>query len=77
MMQSVNKLDFSEASEGIPAFLALIAMPLAYSIAEGIVFGTVSYVVVNAATGKAKKVHPVMYILAIVFVLKFIIEKIG
>jgi len=77
MMQSVGKIDFTEASEGIPAFLALIAMPLAYSIAEGIVFGTVSYVVINAITGKAKKVHPVMYVLAIIFVLKFIIEKVG
>lgn len=75
MMQSVTKIDFTDAREGIPAFLALIFMPLAYSIAEGIVFGVVSYTIINAATGKSKKVHPLMYVLSIIFVLKFILEK--
>ncbi|WP_058486098.1 NCS2 family permease [Defluviitalea phaphyphila] len=75
MMQSVSKIDFTDAREGIPAFLTLVMMPLAYSISEGIVFGTISYVFINAVTGKAKKVHPLMYVLAVVFILKFIVSK--
>ena len=75
MMQSVTKIDFTDAQEGVPAFLTLIFMPLAYSIAEGIVFGIISYTVINALTGKAKKVHPLMYVLSVVFILKFIFEN--
>lgn len=75
MMQSVTKIDFTDAQEGVPAFLTLIFMPLAYSIAEGIVFGIISYTVINALTGKAKKVHPLMYALTVIFILKFVLEK--
>ncbi len=75
MMQSVTKIDFTDAQEGIPSFLTLIFMPFAYSIAEGIVFGIISYTGINAVTGKAKKVHPLMYVLSVVFILKFIFEN--
>lgn len=70
MMSSILKVDLNDMTEGIPAFLAIIMMPFAYSIAEGIVFGIVSYVVLKAVTGKAKEVSIVMYILAILFILK-------
>lgn len=70
MMSSVLEVDLTDMTEAIPAFLAIIMMPFAYSIAEGIVFGIVSYVVLKAITGKAKDVSIVMYILAVLFILK-------
>lgn len=73
MMSPIKKIELDDVTEAIPAFLTIIMMPFAYSIAEGIVFGMVSYVLINTLTGKWKKVSPVMFILAILFVLKFII----
>ena len=73
MISAVVEIDFRDFSESIPAYLCIVAMPLTYSIAEGICIGVISYVVVNALAGKAKKVSPLMYILAILFVLKYII----
>ncbi len=73
MMSPIKKIELDDVTEAIPAFLTIIMMPFAYSIAEGIVFGMVSYVLINALTGKWKKISPVMLILAILFVLKFII----
>ena len=74
MFESVAELKFTEdnLSEVIPAYLCIIAMPLFYSISEGICIGVLSYVVLQAATGKAKKVGPLMYILAVLFVLKYV-----
>ena len=74
MISSVLKIDFNDYSEGIPAFLAIAAMPLMYSISEGIAIGFISYVLINLITGKAKqkKINPLMYILAILFVCKYI-----
>ena len=72
MMESVTKIDFSQYGEGIPAFLAIIMMPIAYSISEGISFGIISYTLINAFTGKYKKVHVIMYILTVLFILKYI-----
>ena len=66
------KFDSDNLTESIPAYLALLAMPLFYSISEGISLGIISYVVLNVATGKAKKVSPLMYVLAVLFVLKYI-----
>ncbi len=71
MMSPILKIDFNDYTEAIPAFLTIIMMPLAYSIAEGIVFGMVSYVLINVISGKYKKVSIVMYILSILFVIKF------
>ncbi|MDF2822033.1 MAG: putative rane protein [Clostridiales bacterium] len=71
MMGSVVKIDFNDASEGIPAFLTIIAMPFTYSIADGIVFGIVSYVIVNIVCGKLKKINLMMFVLAILFLGKF------
>lgn len=74
MVSSVVEISFKDdnLTEAIPAYIAIIAMPLFYSISEGISLGIISYVVLNVATGKAKKVNPLMYILAVLFVLKYI-----
>ena len=58
-------------TEAIPAYLCILGIPLFYSISEGIAIGVISYVVLNLFCGKAKKVHTLMYILAVLFVLKF------
>lgn len=66
------KFDTDNMTEAVPAYLALLAMPLFYSISEGISLGIISYVVLNVAAGKGKKVSPLMYVLAVLFVLKYI-----
>lgn len=73
MLSSVVKIDFENAAEAIPAYIAIIAMPFLYSISEGISMGVISYVVINVCTGKAKKPSLLMYILAVLFVLKYVI----
>ncbi len=72
MVSSIIKVDFDDLSEAIPAYLCMLAMPLAYSISEGIAIGVISYVVVNVCCGKAKKVTPLMYVLAVLFICKYI-----
>ncbi|MDD6191656.1 MAG: NCS2 family permease [Lachnospiraceae bacterium] len=72
MITAVVDIDFSDATEAVPAYLCLLAMPLMYSISEGIAVGVISYVVINVCAGKAKKIHPLMYVLAVLFVLKYI-----
>ena len=74
MLSSVTKIDFNDMTEAIPCFIAIIAMPFMYSISEGISMGVISYVVINVITGKAKekKISVLMYVLAILFVLKYI-----
>jgi len=71
MVNQVGLIDFTDFTEGIPAFICLAAMPFFYSISEGISMGVISYVVLHAVTGKAKKVSPVMYVLALLFLLKY------
>ena len=73
MLTSVAGIDFNDFSESIPAYITIIAMPFCYSISEGISFGVISYVVVNVLTGGQKKISPLMYILAVIFVLKYIL----
>ena len=74
MLTSVTKIDFNDMTEAIPCFIAIIAMPFMYSISEGISMGVISYVVINVITGKAKekKISILMYILAVLFILKYI-----
>lgn len=74
MFEAVADLKFTDdnLAEVIPAYLCIIAMPLFYSISEGICIGVISYVVIQSLTGKAKKVTPLMYVLAILFVLKYV-----
>ena len=74
MFSSVTEIRFDgdNLTEAIPAYIAILAMPLFYSISEGISLGIISYVVLNLCTGKAKKVTPLMYVLAVLFILKYI-----
>jgi AGZA family xanthine/uracil permease-like MFS transporter len=76
MMQNIVKIDFSDPTEGIPAFFAIVMMPLTYSIAEGIVFGVLSYVILKLATGKQKDISVAMYIIAVLLVLKLISQAV-
>jgi AGZA family xanthine/uracil permease-like MFS transporter len=70
----VSKIDFSDLNftEAFPAFLVVILMPLTYSISDGIVFGVLSYVLLKTLTGKIKDVSPMMWVLAVIFVLKLV-----
>ena len=74
MVSSVTEIRFDDdnLTEAIPAYIAIIAMPLFYSISEGISLGIISYVILNLFSGKAKQVKPLMYILALLFILKYI-----
>lgn len=73
MLSPILKIDLNDFTESIPAFFTIIMMPLTYSIAEGIVFGMLAYVLLKVFTGKFKDVSIVMYILAVLFILKFFI----
>lgn len=72
MMEPIIKIPFDDYSESIPAFICIIMMPLSYSISNGILLGMIAYVIINLACGKFNKITPVMYILAILFTLKYI-----
>ncbi len=75
MITSITKIDFEDYTEAIPAYIAIIAMSFMYSISEGIAMGVISYVVINLASGnrKGKKISALMYVLAVLFVLKYIV----
>lgn len=73
MLTSITKIDFNDYTEAIPAFITIIAMPFMYSISEGIAMGVISYVVIKLAAGKAKNITPLMYVLAVLFVIKYIV----
>jgi AGZA family xanthine/uracil permease-like MFS transporter len=74
MMESVGSIKWTDLEEAIPAFLAMAVMPLTYSISNGIAAGFIFYVIVKVFKGKAKEVHPVLYISAALFLLNFIIS---
>lgn len=73
MAAPVKEIDWEDYSEAIPAFVTMLLMPLAYSISDGIMLGMISYVVINALTGKFKKVSVTMWILAVLFVLRYVL----
>ena len=72
MMDSITKVDMDDISEALPAFITMIMMVLTYSIADGMVLGLLCYVLVKLGCGKHKEVSPTMYVLAALFILKFI-----
>ena len=72
MIMAVKDISFENPIEAIPAYIALLTMPLTYSISDGIAFGIISYVILHVFGGKAKDVKPLMYILAVLFILKYI-----
>ena len=75
MITSITKIDFADYTEALPCYISMIAMPFMYSISEGIAMGVISYVVINLLTGRAKekKISVLMYVLAVLFVLKYIL----
>ena len=72
MMTPVAKIDWEDYSESIPAFITVLMMPVAYSISDGILLGVISYVLLNACAGKFKKISPTMWVLAALFICKYI-----
>lgn len=75
MLDSIVKVDFSDITEALPASITLVMMPFAYSISEGIIFGGITYVVIKVLTGKHKEVSLLMYILALLFILKLVLSS--
>ena len=73
MAEQIKNVDFEDFSESIPAFVCMIMMPLTYSISNGILIGMITYVLMNIICGKFKKLSPAMYILAVLFILKYIL----
>ena len=71
MLSSVADIDWSDIGESVPAFIALAWMPFTYSISDGIMFGIISYTVINALAGRAAKVHWLMYVLTVIFIAKY------
>lgn len=73
MLETIKEVDFSSFDEALPAFFTIAIMPFSYSIANGIAFGIITYPILKIAVGKGKKVHPLMYILAALFILRYIL----
>ncbi|WP_296127279.1 NCS2 family permease [uncultured Anaerococcus sp.] len=73
MLSTVVEINFEDITESFPAFMTILMMPLAYSIAEGIAFGMISFVLIKVLTGKYKEVSWVMYVLAIIFLIRYMI----
>lgn len=76
MMQSVSSIDFTDLTEGIPAFITILVMPFGYSISKGIAFGIIAYVIAKIAGRKIKDIPVVTWILAVVFVFALAIKAI-
>ena len=72
MLTNVTHIDFDDFSEALPCYICILAMPFFYSISEGIAIGVISYVIINVICGKKEKITPLMYVLAVLFVCKYI-----
>ena len=72
MVMAVTEIKFEDVTDAIPAYLCFLCMPLMYSISEGIAIGVISYTIINVCCGKAKKVTPLMYILTVLFIAKYV-----
>ncbi|MDI6641359.1 MAG: NCS2 family permease [Elusimicrobiota bacterium] len=75
MMEPILKINYVDITESLPAFLTLVAMPLTYSIANGLIFGIITYTVLKLVSGRAKEISPLMFILSLLFILYFISGK--
>lgn len=73
MVSSISQIDFNNLTEAIPAYMCILAMPFTYSISEGISFGVISYTIVNLLTGHARRISPLMLVLALIFIGKYIL----
>jgi AGZA family xanthine/uracil permease-like MFS transporter len=74
MMKGVRFVDWDDLSEALPAFLCIVVMPLTMSITDGLAFGLISYVVLKAASGQARRVHWLVYVFAALFVLRYVLK---
>jgi AGZA family xanthine/uracil permease-like MFS transporter len=74
MLRSVKQIDWDDVTEAIPAFLAIVIMPLTASITEGIAFGFISYAVLKLATGRGRKVHALVYVFSALFILRYFLK---
>ncbi len=72
MLETVSQIDFTDITEAFPAFMTILMMPLTYSIAEGISFGMISYAGIKLLTGRGKEVSPIVYLLAVIFLARYI-----
>ena len=77
MIKGAVSINWNDMEEAIPAFLTISVMPFAYSISDGIGFGFISYCVIKAARGKFKEVPVLVYIISVLFILKYILTNIG
>ena len=77
MMSNITKLNWKDFTEVLPAFIAMIAMPLTYSISNGIALGFIIYPLVKLFTGKGKQVHWLVYLLGLLFILYFVWQTVG
>ena len=77
MMQQVKGIDWDDVEIAIPAFLTIVLMPFTYSIANGVSFGFVTYAALKVLTGRASSVKPVVWVIAAVFVFKFVYVAAG
>ena len=73
MLDSLRKIDFENFEEMLPALVVVIIMPFTYSIANGIAWGIVLYTIIKVAKGKSKQLHPIMYILSILFIVRYLV----
>jgi AGZA family xanthine/uracil permease-like MFS transporter len=73
MMQSVREIRWDDATDAVPAFLTMIVMPLAVSITDGISFGLIAIVLLKGATGRARELHPLVYVFAVVFLMRYVL----
>lgn len=72
MMQAVRHIDWKDLSEGVPAFLTVIVMPLTFSIANGVSFGVIAYCVIKVLSGEGKKVSPILYVVAALLIARYV-----
>lgn len=71
LLRSVTRIDFSDLTESLPAFLVIVGMPLTYSIADGLAFGFISYPIIKLFTGRVKEVHWIMHAMCVIFILRY------
>ena len=72
MMRNVRGIEWEDITEAVPAFLTAVVMPFAFSITEGIAWGFISYTLLKLVTGQGRSFHPILYIFAALFVIRYI-----
>ncbi|RLF63545.1 MAG: NCS2 family permease, partial [Thermoplasmata archaeon] len=72
MMSALAQINFRDYAEAIPAFITIVMMPMTYNISNGIGAGIITYVVIKLLTKRYKEIHPIMYVLAVMFIIYFI-----